>query len=115
MNPNRVKNDTVTAPLAALNRMLRNRLTSSIGRAARLSQTMNAASRTAALMNPPRVRAAVHPLVGASIIVNTSSAMVTDDRTRPGMSTVAASGFFDAGTTSATAVAAAAATGAMAM
>src|SRR6266496_1133423 len=34
MKPNRVKNDTVTAPLAALNRMLRNSRTSSIGCAA---------------------------------------------------------------------------------
>jgi hypothetical protein len=61
MKPNRVKNDTVTAPLAALNRGLRNRLTSSIGCAARPSRTMNAASRTAAAAKPARLRAAVQP------------------------------------------------------
>ena len=33
MKPNSVKNATVTAPLAALNRMLRNSRTSSIGMA----------------------------------------------------------------------------------
>ena len=48
-------------------------------------------------------------------MVNTSSAMVADDRTRPGMSTVAASGSFEVGTASATKITAAAATGAMAM
>ena len=61
MKPNNVKNDTVTAPLAALNRMLRNSRTSSIGCAARRSRTMNPASRTAAPANPARVRPAVHP------------------------------------------------------
>ena len=61
MNPNRVKNETVTAPLAALNRMFRNRATSSIGCAARRSRAMNATSRTAEAAKPARVRAAVHP------------------------------------------------------
>src|SRR5262249_49303523 len=115
MNPNRVKNDTVTAPLAALNRRLRNRPTSSIGSAARRSQLMNAASRTAERANPATLRGAAHPYVGASMIVNTSSAMVADDKTRPGMSTGAASGSLEVGTTSATRITAAAATGAMAM
>ena len=49
------------------------------------------------------------------MMVKTSSAMVADDSTRPGMSRAAASGSFDVGTTSATRTAAAAATGAMAM
>src|SRR5215472_1558098 len=115
MNPKKVKNDTVTAPLAALNRMLRNSRTSSIGCAVRRSHVMNAASRTAETAKPATLRAAVHPYVGASMMVNTSSAMVADDSTRPGMSTGAASGSFDAGTASATAAAATAATGAMAM
>ncbi len=61
MKPNRVKNETVTAPLAALNRMFRKSCTSSIGCAARRSRTMNAASRTAEPAKPARVRAAVHP------------------------------------------------------
>src|SRR5258708_22120753 len=46
--------------------------------------------------------------------VKTSRAMVADDSTRPGMSGAAASRSFDAGTTSATRIAAPAATGAMA-
>jgi hypothetical protein len=49
------------------------------------------------------------------MMVNTSSAIVADDKTRPGMSMGAASGFFDVGTASATRIAATAATGAMAM
>jgi hypothetical protein len=61
MKPNRVKNDTVTAALAALNRMLRNSRTSSIGCAARRSRTMNAASSTAEAANPATLRPAVHP------------------------------------------------------
>ena len=61
MNPNRVKNDTVTAPLAALNRMLRNSRTSSIGCAARRSRAMNAASKTAEAAKPATLRGAVHP------------------------------------------------------
>jgi hypothetical protein len=61
MKPNRVKKDTVTAALAALNRMLRNSLTSSIGCAARRSAAMNAASRTADPANPATLRGAPHP------------------------------------------------------
>jgi len=49
------------------------------------------------------------------MMVNTSSAMVADDKTRPGMSTAAAPGSLEAGTASATKTTAAAATGAMAM
>ena len=61
MKPNRVKNDTVTAPLAALNRRLRNSRTSSIGCAARRSRMMNAASRTAEAAKPATLRPAPHP------------------------------------------------------
>ena len=49
------------------------------------------------------------------MMVNTSRAMAADDSTRPGMSRAAASGSFEVGTASATTIAAAAATGAMAM
>ncbi len=49
------------------------------------------------------------------MMVNTSSAMVADDKTRPGMSGAAASGSLEVGTTSATKTAATAATGTMAM
>ncbi len=61
MKPNSVKNDTVTAPLAALNRMLRKSRTSSIGWAARRSQPTNAASRAAETANPARVRVLPQP------------------------------------------------------
>jgi len=61
MKPNKVKNDTVTAPLAALNRMLRNSRTSSIGCAARRSHMMNEASRTADAAKPATLRPAAHP------------------------------------------------------
>ena len=61
MNPNRVKNATVTEPLAALKRMLRNSRTSSIGFAARCSQPMNAASRAADTTNPATLRALPQP------------------------------------------------------
>jgi hypothetical protein len=49
------------------------------------------------------------------MIVKTSSAIAADDKTRPGMSTAAAPGSLEAGTTSAAKTTAAAATGAMAM
>ena len=49
------------------------------------------------------------------MMVKTSSAMVAEDSTRPAMSRAAASGSFEVGTTRATPIAAAAATGAMAM
>jgi hypothetical protein len=61
MKPNKVKNETVTAPLAALNRMLRNSRTSSIGLGARRSQPMNAASRPAATPNPAMLRPLPQP------------------------------------------------------
>ena len=49
------------------------------------------------------------------MMVKTSSAMVADDNSRPGTSRAAGSGSFEVGTTSATRIAAAAATGAMAV
>ena len=61
MKPSRVKKDTVTAPLAALNRGLRKSRTSSIGCGARRSAAMNAASSTAETAKPARLRPAVHP------------------------------------------------------
>ncbi len=61
MNPNKVKNDTATAPLAALNRRLPNSRTSSIGCAALRSRAMNAASRRTQTAKPARLRPAVQP------------------------------------------------------
>ena len=114
MKPNKVKNDTVTAPLAALNRMLRNSRTSSIGLGARRSQPMNVASRAAATTNPATLRPLPQPWEGASMIVKISRAIAAVDSARPGKSRAAASGFFDVGTLTATSAAAAAATGPMA-
>ena len=61
MKPNSVKNATVTAPLAALNRMLRNSRTSSMGWLVRCSHQMNATSRTAETANPARLRTLAQP------------------------------------------------------
>ena len=61
MKPSSVKNDTVTAALAALNRRSRKSRTSSIGCAERDSAPMNAASSAAETAKPARVRAAVQP------------------------------------------------------
>src|SRR5260370_16017943 len=49
------------------------------------------------------------------MMVKTSTAMVAEDSARPGMSGAAACGSFEVGTTSAATIAAAAATGAMAV
>jgi hypothetical protein len=69
MNPIREKNVIVTAPLAALNRRLRNRARSSIGMGTRRSQTTKATNRTPAAAKPAMLRPAVQPRFGASMIV----------------------------------------------
>ena len=61
MKPNSVKNATVTAPLAAAKRGLRNRATSSIGARARRSQATNTPSSAAAAAKPASVRAPLQP------------------------------------------------------
>ena len=61
MKPSRVKLEIVTAPLAALNRMLRKRRTSSIGCRERRSATVNAASSATEAARPASVRGAVQP------------------------------------------------------
>ena len=69
MNPDSAKNEIATDALAAVNRGLRNRLTSSIGASARRSQAANAAASTAVSAKPPSVRALPQPWLGASMIV----------------------------------------------
>ena len=59
----------VTAPLAAENRRLVNRLTSSIGSATRRSQETNPNKKTAEAAKPARVPGALQPRTGASMIV----------------------------------------------
>jgi hypothetical protein len=61
MNPNSAKNPSVIARLAAVNRMLRKRFTSSSGADTRRSHHENTASRTAAPAIPPIVVAEIQP------------------------------------------------------
>ena len=70
MKPNRPKNATVIEKLAALKRMLRNRVTSSIGSLTRRSQSAKAASRASAgaVAGQGRPAPASHA-PGASIVV----------------------------------------------
>jgi hypothetical protein len=69
MNPIREKKVIISAALAALNRGLRKRATSSIGARMRRSCAMKAASRTKAIAKPAMLRPSVQPRSGASMIV----------------------------------------------
>ena len=69
MNPNRAKKATVTAPLAALNLRLANRVMSMSGSACRRSHTAKPIPAARAVPKPVRVAAEVQPRSGASMIV----------------------------------------------
>ena len=69
MNPNRAKNATVTAPLAAEKAGTLNSETSSIGLSACRSRITNMTPTTTVPANPPTVRADSQPRPGASMIV----------------------------------------------
>ncbi len=69
MNPKSAKNATVTAPLAALNRRLVNRVTSMSGSACRRSHTMKPMKAPRARAKPASVSGEDHPRSGASMIV----------------------------------------------
>ena len=69
MNPASEKNVTVTEPLAALKRWLRNSPRSIIGSRAVRSRAMNAPSSPAASAKPARLRTLLQPWAGASMIV----------------------------------------------
>jgi len=69
MKPNRVKKATVTEPLAAVKRRLRNRLTSSIGSRTRSSHAMNAHNSRANNTKPATLCVLPQPRSGASMIV----------------------------------------------
>src|SRR5690242_13547277 len=114
MNPASAKKATVTEPLAAVKRRLRNKLRSSSGAAARRSQPMNAASRAPAARKPVIVDEELQPHPGASMMVNTSSAIAAVDSTSPGRSGRGACGSREVGTDQATSAAASAATGTIA-
>ncbi len=83
MKPNRAKNATVTAPLAALNRRLVNSRTSISGSVCRRSHQAKATAAARATPNPVSVRADVHPRSGASMIVYTSAPSITTDSSSP--------------------------------
>src|ERR1700730_17192631 len=114
MNPASAKKATVTEPLAAVKRRLRNRLRSSSGAAVRRSQPMNAASRAQAAKQPMIVSNEPQPDPGASMIVNTSNAIAAVDSTSPGRSGRGACGSREVGTDQATNAAPSAATGTIA-
>ena len=61
MNPDSAKNEIATDALAAENRGLRNRLTSSIGASVRRSQAQNPTASSALSAKPPSVRALPQP------------------------------------------------------
>ena len=98
MKPSSVKNETVTAPHAALKRGLRKRDTSSIGARDRRSQATNPSRRAAAIRNPAMLRVLLQPASGASMIVNTSSEMAAVDRPKPPRSSAWASASREVGT-----------------
>ena len=97
MNPNRPKKATATEKLAAENRALRKTVTSSIGSRRRRSHQMKVANSAAKARKPAMVSMEVHPLCGASITVNTSSAIAATELTRPIGSRRPAPGSFDDG------------------
>ncbi len=69
MNPNNAKNATVTAPLAALNRRLVNRVTSISGSDCRRSHQAKLTAATSVTAKPASVGALAQPRSGASMIV----------------------------------------------
>src|ERR1700722_4107549 len=111
MKPNRVKNETVTDPLAAVNRRFRNRRISSIGCAARRSRQAKSAPRTAVPAKPAALRADPQPYAGASMMVKTSKPAAAVDNSRPLTSSRSPRAGFEAGTAAAASRMPAAATG----
>ena len=69
IKPNKPKNATAIEKLAALKRMLRNKVTSSIGSPTRRSQSAKTASKATPAPSPARVTGAGQPRAGASIVV----------------------------------------------
>ena len=100
-------------PLAAVNRMLRNRLTSSIGRAVLFSTKTNTARITTPVAMSPSVRPEPHPQFGAWMMLRISVAMPALDKISPRQSMGGALGSRDVGTAHAIIAATKAATGTM--
>ena len=100
MKPNSPKNASAIAPLAALNRGLRNSRTSSIGSGRRACHPANSARMTSAPKIPPSVVADSHPCPGASMIDQVSSVIPATDSTAPSGSNRPAFGSRDSGSSS---------------
>ncbi len=100
MNPNSAKKPSVTARLAAVNRMFRNRCTSSNGSGVRSSRHTNSARIASAPAMPPIVAAEVQPFPGASMSDQTRSVTPAIDSATPGRSSLGASGSRERGTRS---------------
>ena len=111
MNPNRPKNASAIAPLAAANRGLRNSRTSSIGSGRRACHQAKTASTTSAPPIPPTVAADPQPCDGASMIDQVSSAIPTIDSSAPNGSNRPACGSLDSGSSSRPPMSATTATG----
>src|SRR5436305_13593322 len=98
VNPASVKKPIVIDPLAAVKRGLRNKLTSSIGRAIRRSTLMNAARRTRPAAMVPSVRVDPHPQFGPWMMLRTSVPIAALDRSSPGQSIGGGVGSLEEGT-----------------
>src|SRR5882672_6571441 len=96
--PARVKKPIVMDPLAAVNRGLRNKPTSSIGRAILRSTLTNVARRTRPPAIVPSVRADPHPQFGPWMMLSTIVPIAALDRTSPRQSIGGVVGSFDDGT-----------------
>ena len=112
MNPNRAKNATVTAPLAAENAGVRNSVTSIIGCSRRRSMATNATDEHAATAKPASVAGAAPAAAGRlDDRVDEQRRSRPTTATRPGRSSRACAGSLDSGTSTTVATSASSATG----
>jgi hypothetical protein len=98
MKPKSAKNTSVTLTLAALNRALAKKRTSSMGSSTRRSQSTNATIAPTATAKPARMSGSVHPLLGASMIDATRATRATIDNPAPTTSMRGCSGLREVGT-----------------
>ena len=96
--PISAKNTSVTVRLAAVNRGLRKKRTSSIGCSTRRSQATKAVSASTATANAPRIGALVQPSLGASMMPQTSATSPTIESPAPVQSIGSACGLRELGT-----------------
>jgi acyl-Coa thioesterase superfamily protein len=87
MNPSRAKNTIAIEPLAAVNRGLRNRLTSIIGWAVARSAATSTPRVATPAASVPRVAAEAQPQPGAWMMPYTISPIPAEDSTRARQST----------------------------